>query len=58
MLLHESGVYLDPFSARARTTDASTYNHQDLDCVRSADGEEVDAIFLVACAYRIDFRPV
>lgn len=58
MLLHESGVYLEPFSVRARTGDGSTYHHEDLDGVRSADGEEVDAVSLVASAYCIYFRPV
>lgn len=58
MLLHESGVYLDPFSVRARARDASTYHHQDLDRMGSADGEEVDAVFLVACSYYVYFCSV
>ena len=58
MLLHESGVYLDPFSVRACAGDALTYHYQDFDCVGSANGEEVDAVFLVACSYYVYFCSV
>ena len=58
MLLHESGVYLDPFSVRARRRDARTYHDQDLDGVCPTDGEEVGAVFLVARAYCVYFCAV
>ena len=58
IVLHESEVYLDPFSVPARARDASTYHDQDLDCVSTANSEEIDAVLFVACSYHIDFRAV